>query len=258
LAQCGTAVASRDRVPNSNPDSAEDGQVKPEGLVSGANALRYWQARQQVVANNLANAETYGFKGERVFARLLGDMVQPEAATDFSQGALTPTERPLDLAIEGEGFFVVDTPAGERLTRGGSLRMDEAGRIVDGAGNTLLGENGRPLIVPEGKGEIAIGTGGRVLVDGREIGTLRVERASEGTQLFHEGAALFRAEGATEPIDPAERRVRQGHVEASNVGTLETMVDMINIQRAYAAVHNSLQVQDGVLDTVANQIGRLS
>lgn len=254
----GMGVASPARVPNSNPDSAEDGQVKPDGLVSGANALRYWQARQQVVANNLANAETYGFKGERVFARLLGDMVQPEAATDFAQGALTPTERPLDLALEGEGFFVIDTPAGERLTRGGSLRMDETGRIVDGSGNAILGERGRPIIVPEGKGEIAIGADGVVRVDGREIDRLRVVRAPEGTQLFHEGAALFRAEGAVERIDPAERRVRQGHVEASNVGTLETMVDMINIQRAYAAVHNSLQVQDGVLDTIANQIGRLS
>jgi flagellar basal body rod protein FlgG len=232
--------------------------VKPEGLVSGANALRYWQARQQVVANNLANAETQGFKGERVFARLLGDLVQPEAATDFGQGALTPTERPLDVALEGAGFFVVDTPAGERLSRGGSLRMDETGRIVDGAGHALLGETGRPLVVPEGKGEIAIGADGVVLVDGQRIDRLRVEVPADGTRLFHEDGALFRAEGATERVDPAQRRVRQGHVEASNVGTLDAMVDMINIQRAYAAVHNSLQVQDGVLDTIANQIGRLS
>lgn len=232
--------------------------MKPEGLVSGANALRYWQARQQVVANNLANAETHGFKGERVFARLLGDLVQPEAATDFTQGALTPTERPLDIALEGAGFFVVDTAAGERLSRGGSMRLDETGRVVDDAGNALLGEAGRPVIVPEGKGEVTIGSSGVVLVDGKQVDRLRVEVPAEGTQLFHEGAALFRAEGALDVVDPAERRVRQGHVEASNVGTLESMVDMINIQRAYAAVHNSLQVQDGLLDKIANQIGRLS
>ena len=232
--------------------------MKPPGLVSGANALRYWQARQQVVANNLANAETHGFKGERVFARLLGEnLVAPEAATDFRQGALTPTDRPLDIALEGVGFFVVRTEAGDRLTRGGSLRLDPDGRMVDGLGNVLLGEHG-PMIVPQGAGEIAIGEDGEVTVDGVPIDRLRVERPAEGTELFHEAGALFRAEGETTALKVAERRVRQGHLEASNVGTLDSMVDMINIQRAYAAVHNSLQVADGVLDTIANQIGRLS
>jgi flagellar basal body rod protein FlgG len=231
--------------------------VKPEGLVSGANALRYWETRQQVVANNLANTETHGFKGERVFARLLGDsLVSPEAATDFRQGALTPTDRPLDVALEGDGFLVVRTEAGDRLTRGGSLRLGTDGRMVDGLGNVLLGENG-PLTVPDGTGEIVIAESGDVLVDGLRIDRLRVERPAQGTQLFHEGGALFRAEGELTPVAAVDRRVRQGHLESSNVSTLDSMVDMINIQRAYAAVHNSLKVQDGVMDTIANQIGRL-
>lgn len=231
--------------------------MEPKGLVNGANALRYWQARQQVVANNLANAETHGFKGERVFARLLGDKVAPEAATDFRQGALTPTERPLDVALEGDGFFVVQTEAGERLSRGGSLRLDDGGRIVDGLGNVLLGEHG-PMVVPQGSGEVTIGESGEVQVDGVRLDRLRVELPGQGTNLFHEAGALFRAEGEMTSIEAADRRVRQGHLEASNVGTLDSMVDMINIQRAYAAVHNSLQVADGVMDTIANQIGRLS
>jgi flagellar basal-body rod protein FlgF len=251
-------VASLTRESDSQLDRLRTARVEPKGLVNGANALRYWQARQQVVANNLANAETHGFKGERVFARLLGDnLVAPEAATDFRQGTLTPTERPLDLALEGDGFFVVQTEAGERLTRGGPMRLDESGRIVDGMGNVLLGEHG-PMIVPQGAGEVAIAETGEVLVDDVAIDRLRVELPAEGTNLFHEAGALFRAEGGMTPLEASTRRVRQGHLEASNVGTLDSMVDMINIQRAYAAVHNSLQVSDGVLDTIANQIGRLS
>ena len=85
--------------------------MKPPGLVAATQALRYWERRQEVVSNNLANADTTGFKGERVFARLLqGTVVGPEAATDYRAGALTTTDAPLDLALEGDGFFVVQTP----------------------------------------------------------------------------------------------------------------------------------------------------
>lgn len=230
--------------------------MKPEGLASGANALRYWQARQNVVANNLANAETHGFKGERVFARLLGDRIAPEAATDMRQGVLTPTQRPLDLAIDGDGFFVVDTPAGQRLSRGGPFTLDTDGRIVDAAGNALLGEDGA-IRIPEAKGEVTIDSTGVVRVDGAPLDRLRVEVPGEGARLLHEGNALFRAEGGTETVANDARKVLQGHLEGSNVNTLQSMVDMIDIQRNYAAVHNSLGVVDGVMETIANRIGRI-
>jgi flagellar basal body rod protein FlgG len=230
--------------------------VKPEGLASGANALRYWQARQNVVANNLANAETHGFKGERVFARLLGDMVSPEAVTDLRQGALMPTERPLDLAIDGDGFFVVDTPAGQRLSRGGPFKLDTDGTIVDAAGNALLGEDG-PIRIPESKGEVSVDEAGVVRVDGAPLDRLRIEVPGADARLQHEGHALFLAEGGTETVADDGRKVLQGHLESSNVNTMQSMVDMIDIQRNYAAVHNSMGVVDGMMDTIANRIGRL-
>jgi flagellar basal body rod protein FlgG len=232
--------------------------LKPNGLQTGAQALRYWQARQQVVANNLANAETSGFKGERVFARLLGDsMVQAQAATDMRAGSITVSGGPLDLAIEGEGYFVVGTQAGERLTRGGSMRMDSEGRLADSTGNLLLGDDG-PIVIPHGTAEIEITTKGEVRADGTPVGTLRMERAGEGARLEHEGGVLFSVNGARAEVEEGARRVRQGALEASNVNTLESMVDMIDIQRAYAAVNSSIKAVDGMMETIANQIGRVS
>src|SRR5205085_4652182 len=93
----------------------------PNGLSSAASALRYWERRQEIATNNLANTSTDGFKGERVFAKMLGDALPvAQTATDLRAGTLRQTGNPLDLAIPGQGFFVVDTPNGQRFTRGGA------------------------------------------------------------------------------------------------------------------------------------------
>lgn len=229
--------------------------MKPPGLVAATLALRYWERRQEVVSNNLANAETTGFKGERVFARLLqGAVVEPGAATDFRPGALTTTGAPLDLALEGDGFFVVRTPAGERLTRGGSFRLDADGVITDQEGNALLGEDG-PITVSPGK--IEIGKDGGVRVDGREVGRLRVETVPPGTQLQHDAGTRFLPDPARAAVDPAARRVRQGVLEGSNVDSVGSLVDLIDIQRSYAAVQSTVKTFDGVMGTIANEIGKV-
>ncbi len=94
-------------------------------LKRAGQAFRYWEQRQAAVAHNLANASSPGFKGERVFAQLLeGGGVQAAGSTDLRPGAMNGTGRPLDLALDGEGFMVVGTPAGERLVRGGSFQLD--------------------------------------------------------------------------------------------------------------------------------------
>lgn len=226
-----------------------------DGLLAAARALRYWETRQQVLAHNLANVDTPGFKGERVFARLMEDrLVEAHAATDMSTGPLSPTGRPLDLALEGPGFFVVETPDGERLTRGGAMRIDESGRLVTEAGYPLLGDNG-PLVLPPGT--VDIDQTGMVRVDGREIGRLRVEAAPEGVTLLREAGGLYRPDALRIPMDPARRKVRQGMIEASNVSAIESMVDMLTVQRSFAAVQNSVRVIDEVMATVANDLGRV-
>jgi len=221
-----------------------------------AQALYYWERRQEVLANNLANAETDGFKGMRVFARLMeGALLAPDAATDFRQGALTPTGQPLDLAIEGDGFFVVQTARGERLSRGGSLRLDEAGRLVDGSGRVLLGERG-PIVVPPGT--VEVDRDGVVRVDGTEVGRLRIERLPEGAEPVRDEGTLFVPAAERIRVPEGERRVRQGFIERSNVNPLDGLVEMITVQRNYAAIERSIRVLDGVLERISNDIGRVS
>jgi flagellar basal body rod protein FlgG len=228
----------------------------PDALRRAGQAFRYWEEKQAAVAHNLANASTPGFKGERVFARLLeGAGVAPEGATDLRAGAMTGTGRPLDLALDGDGFLVVETPSGERLVRGGSFQLDESRTVVDADGNPLLGESGS-IMIPE-DAEYEITTRGELRVDGATIARLRVENVADESELQREGGLLFRTEGRTSPVEEGTFKVRQGHLEESNVDPVGALVDMIEIQRAYSALQRSVLVVDGVMDRISNDIGKV-
>jgi flagellar basal-body rod protein FlgF len=164
------------------------------GLDSAASALRYWERKQEVVANNLANVSTDGFKAQRVFARLL-DGIRPaaDAISDLSTGSLKQTGNATDVALKGNGFFVVATPNGERYTRGGSLRIDDKHFLVDANGNQLLGTKGAMKL---GDGPIDISSDGTVKQNGQIVDVLRVESAPKGTELAHQGDMLW-VPGAT-------------------------------------------------------------
>jgi flagellar basal-body rod protein FlgF len=223
-------------------------------MSAAAAALRYWERRQEIAANNLANVNTDGFKGERVFARLLnGQFPAADSATDMRTGTLRPTGQPLDLALEGDGFFVVDTPAGERLSRGGSFRLDGEGRIVDAGGNALLGENG-PLTATGG--DIAVAADGRVTAGGAEVGRLRVETVPAGTRLQHDAGTYFLPDPARTPAAPEALKVKQGMLEDSNVSAVGEMVDMIEVQRAYTAVQRAITTMDDVRGTATRELGK--
>lgn len=228
------------------------------GLTSAAGALRYYERRQEIVAHNLANVSTSGFKGERVFARLLGAGGEggpaAQTATDLRGGTLQTTHNPLDVALEGDGFLVVDTPNGERFSRGGSLRLDDARRLIDAAGRPLLGERG-PIELPQGAA-VEITRAGEIRVDGRRIDRLRVERGGDGAALAHEGGTLFVPDAGRRPVAVAERHVRQGALEESNVNPISTMVDMIAVQRAYASVQKAVTTLDEVRGTAVTDLGR--
>jgi len=224
------------------------------GMTQAAHALRYWEVRQQAVANNLANVSTDGFKGERVFASLMGDSLPvADAATDFRPGTLRATGQPLDLALEGDGFFVVETPEGERFSRGGTFQLDDQSRITDAAGNPLMGDSG-PIQVPNGT--IEIDRAGVVKVDGEVVDRLRVEAAPPGARLQHQGGTLFIPGETRVTVEPDAIRVRQGAIEESNVSSVGALVDMIAIQRAYSAVQRAVQTLDGVRATISSEIGK--
>jgi flagellar basal body rod protein FlgG len=222
-----------------------------------AGAFRYWERRQEAVAHNLANVSTDGFRQERVFARLLAEADAPvaEGRTDLRGGALARTGNPMDVALEGDGFLVVDTAAGRRYTRGGALAVDASGTLVDASGNPVLGEGGAMVLPP---GTVDVRPDGEVRVDGSTVGRLRIERAPESARLVREGESLFvPPEGEGEGAPDVTTRVRQGHVESSNVDPVQAMVEMIEIQRAVGAIERSARVLDDVMDTIANRLGRV-
>lgn len=228
--------------------------MKLDGMKSAAQALRYWEHRQQVMAHNLANVSTPGYKGERAFGVLLQDRTLAlQTARDPRQGQLTPTGNPLDVALEGPGYLVVATDAGERLMRGGVLRLDAGGRLVDSAGNPVLGQLGE-VVLPQG--QISIDTAGNVSVDGRSMDSLRVEAVPPDVDLNREGASLYVPDPARAVVPPAERGIKQGFLEESNIDHVGSLVDMLTVQRAFAAVQKTVHVLDGVMDTVVNDLGR--
>ncbi len=262
----------------------------PSPIRAAGQALRVLEQRQQVSAHNLANASTPGFRADRIFTLpgLEGEGPVAEQARTVSPGPVSPTGRPLDLALEGEGFFVVRTPEGERLTRHGSFHLDADRRLVDSAGHPVQGEGG-DLFLPEGNP--VFDDRGGLHVGDAHIGTLRVERpvflggapVQEGAALDPAGAPLpGDAAPANRPLGPAEAallpgaaghfalaegmgletvgtlRLHQGALEGSNVEPVLAMTDMIEIQRSYATLQRSMHVLDGVLDKVANTLGRVS
>lgn len=234
--------------------SIGSGGSGPGSVGLGAQALRYWEQRQQVVTNNLANASTPGFKAERVFAKLLAGQTAPVATTgtDFSEGAIEATGRPLDVAMGGDGFMLVQTDAGERYVRGGSFRLDRSGMLVTDSGDPVLGEGG-PMVLPPGK--VVIATDGTVQVDGTAVGRLRVEKP-EGTPT-RQGTNMWVPAGPGQQVPRDQVNVQQGHIEESNVDPVSALVEMIEIQRAYGAIQRSMQVSDGAMQTITSDIGRV-
>jgi flagellar basal-body rod protein FlgF len=202
----------------------------------------------QVVANNIANANTTGYKTDRaVFAEYL---VRTGTDTpslsmgalaghdfDLTQGTVKFTGGKFDVAIQGEGFFALQTPAGERLTRAGSFQVSADGELITPDGASVLDAGNTPIQIPPEAVNISIAGDGTITVDGELLGQLGVFRANG--QLQRDTDTRFSAEGGIEPVENAN--VLQGALEASNVSPVLEMARMIEVQRAYEAGQNVLE-----------------
>lgn len=227
------------------------------GILNTAKSLGYYLRLQEVTANNLANANTEAFKADRLTAHHLpgGHYPVPVETTDLKQGTFTETGRPLDISLDGPGYFVIGTDRGERLSRGGSFTLDPAGRLTDSHGAPVLGVQG-PILIQGGA--IEVRGDGTILVDGVEAGRLRVETVEDPRTLQKEGRGYYLPGGPTAPVaDDSVTRVRHAAVEESNIDTINSMVDLVAIQRAYAANLDALRTMDGVLGTITNEVGKV-
>jgi len=223
-------------------------------MTSSAAALQMLERRQQVLANNLANANTRGFKAETAFARMIGDaMAATDTSADLTQGTLTETHNPLDVSIEGEGFFVVNTPAGERHIRGGAFQLDANRQLTDEAGHPVLGEDG-PLLLPPG--EISISGNGQVRVNAKIVGQFRLEGVDPRARMVHEGGTMFVPDASRKPIPLDARNIHQGSVEESNVNTMSAMTEMLEVMHRYGAAQKSIATIDSIRGIAVNDLAK--
>ncbi|MEM8754059.1 MAG: flagellar hook-basal body complex protein [Pseudomonadota bacterium] len=207
----------------------------------------------RLIANNIANMSTTGYRREGVvFAEIVdklnvdgGSTSQTSAkvrVTDFSQGALKATGGDFDFAIEGDGFFLIETPDGQALTRSGSFLRNEAGELVTASGLRVLGEGGGPLFFPPDAREIAVATDGTVSADGAPVGRIAVVSVADPATLERREDGLFTTE--EEPIEAEGAAVFHRFVENSNVDPVREMTRMIEVQRAYEMGQSFLETED--------------
>ena len=224
------------------------------GLYIAASGMLAEQLRQEQVANDLANASTPGYKGDRTAQRTFGDLLLANSATgavvgrqstavqvdavetDFSPRPARDTGEPLDFAITGEGFFAVRTAQGVRYTRNGQFALDTQNRLVTAGGDLVLGRTGAPITATDGK------------VDPRQLGVVNLANPRK------EGDSLV----SGTPAGAATGQVRAGALEGSGADAARAMVDMIASMRAFEAGQKVIQAIDDTLGRAATQVGSIA
>ena len=217
----------------------------------------------QVVANNIANLSTNGFRREgMVFSEHVARMAEGPSLSmangnarhvDLSQAGISKTGGTFDFAIQGEGFFLLETPDGERLTRAGSFTPSPAGELVTPEGYRLLDQGGAPVFVPPGAGAIALSQDGTLSANGAPLARVGLWQPSDPLSLQHQAGTLFRA-AALEPVDGGI--VMQGYLEDSNVEPVSEIARMIEVQRAYEMGQTFMDREDQRMRSVIDTLGR--
>ncbi|MBP7459947.1 MAG: flagellar basal-body rod protein FlgF [Candidatus Delongbacteria bacterium] len=224
--------------------------------------------KQDLKANNLANVNTTGFKKDNAFYRTLQELenkkngvprwedrsMTDQTYTDFSAGRFQMTDNSLDMALDGQGFFVIQTFAGERYTRNGNFSLNPDHLLVNDQNQPVMGENG-PIRI-DGK-TVAIGENGQVVVDGAPVDRIRVVDFEKPYALNKIGNNLWAPQDALAVHQSSDARVKQGFLEDSNVNGIEEMVDMLELYRHYESGQKMIQSLDETLNTLVNQVGRL-
>lgn len=219
-------------------------------------------------ANNLANANTVGYKAdqavfqEHLIQAMYAGRAQREmryngvaqVATDMRSGPLQVTNKPLDVTIDGEGFFAVRTPRGERYTRAGSFQIGADGNVVTAQGYPVLDSGGSPLSVQPDAKVLSIGDDGTLSVDDSEVGQLKVVKFRDVAGLEKEGEQFFRptARSGAAQVTPAV--IQAGALELPNVSIVKGMTDLVSATRAFEALERAVESFSQLEHKAANDI----
>ena len=252
------------------------------GLYTAATGMNVQAKRLEIISNDLANTTTTGYKKdvavvssfqEVLMTRLndtqnqvpnngpIGNITYgaklDEVYTDFTQGSVISTGEMVDVAIQGDGFFVVQTPNGEAYTRDGNFSINQYGDLVTKEGYPVMGLDG-PITLGEEflttGGDVVISSQGEVTLDGQYIDTLELARFEDSRALTKMDNNLYSSTAARLPF---EGKLIQGYLESANVNPVTAMVDMITVSRAYETNQKMIQVQDSLLGKAVNELGRV-
>ncbi|UPH71830.1 flagellar hook-basal body complex protein [Abyssibius alkaniclasticus] len=219
----------------------------------------------QLVANNIANASTTGFRREGVlFAEVIaalpvegGNLSMADARvryTDRAQGVLRETGNPLDMAIEGPGFFSVETPDGTALTRAGAFSLNAQSELVTMDGLRVLDDGGAPIFIPPDAARVSVATDGTISADNRPLARFGLVTPEDPAALNRRDGVLFVYDGPLSPVEAPS--LRQGFVEGSNVSAVSEITRMIEVQRSYELGQKLLDQEHERISGVTRTLGQ--
>ena len=230
--------------------------IAAAGAIAQSNAM-------DATANNIANANSAGFHAEHIsFSEALSRAKSPDQISvqtntgktlDSQNGTMLQTGNPLDLAIEGDGMFSVQTPQGARYTRAGNFQLDSQGTLVTPDGYKVMGEGNQPISLPPTAANVSVGSDGSITADGQAVGKLALVKFNTN-QLKREGGTLYSATG-TPVKDNTTPTVRSGMLESSNVNIVHGVVDLVKVQRNYESLMRVIQNYHDIDDQTAKTLG---
>lgn len=251
-------------------------------LYTATTGMMVQRNKMDNITNNITNVDTIGYKKDYMLTRSFDDVLiermndpnivatrirtnndvgdhnwglyVDEVFTSFAQGSPEQTEQPNELAIQGEGFFVVNTPDGARYTRAGNFRVDSEGYLVNNNGYYVQTTEGQNVYV--GDGEFSINVLGDVNVDGQVTGTIAVVTFDDLQGLRKAGENLYYHYDNAAPVFAENYQVLQGYIETSNVDVASETVDMISTSRAYESCYKIAQMIDQSLSKTVNDIAK--
>ena len=238
-------------------------------LLVGLTRQMTLRRQMNVIANNIANLSTAGFKVEKILLRRVDDTKASQAdgprqvsfvqdwgvARNFSQGQIENTNRALDVALSGRGFFVVDTPQGPRYTRDGRFSIDNNGTLSTADGKAVLDDSDQPIVLNTDGATPVIDKDGSVLVDGQEVARLKIADFANLGVLHKTGEGRFSAPGDIDVKTVTSPGVMQGHLERSNVVPILEINRMIEITRSYQSVSNLLNQEQNLSRRTIERMG---